>query len=47
MVQQAEGARINLEVQKDNLTQAELDIKKGEANLEAQEARLRQAEQDI
>ena len=47
MVQQAEGARINLEVQKDNLTQAELDIKKAQANLEVQEARLRQAELDI
>jgi len=47
MVQQAEGARINREVQKDNLTQAELDIKKAAANLEVQEARLRQAELDI
>ena len=45
--QQAEGARINLEVQKKNLTQAELEIKKAEAGLEAQKIRLRQSEQDI
>ena len=44
---QAEASRISLEVQKKNLVQAELDIKKAQAALEAQEARLRQAEQDI
>jgi len=45
--QQAEGARLNLEVQQKNLTQSELDIKKTQANLEAQEARRRQADLDI
>jgi membrane fusion protein (multidrug efflux system) len=47
MNQQAEGARINLEVQQKNLTQTEMEIKKAAANLLAQDARLRQAELDI
>jgi membrane fusion protein (multidrug efflux system) len=47
MTDQAEASRIGLEVQKKNLVQAQLDIKKAQAGLEAQEARLRQAEQDI
>ncbi len=47
MADQAEGARINVEVQKKNLVQAEADIKKAQAGLEAQDARLRQAEADM
>jgi membrane fusion protein (multidrug efflux system) len=47
LLQQVEGTRINLEVQRKNLIQAELDIKKAQANLDAQEARLRQALLDI
>jgi membrane fusion protein (multidrug efflux system) len=47
LLQQVEGTRINLEVQRKNLIQAEFDIKKAQANLDAQEARLRQALLDI
>lgn len=47
LLQQVEGTRINLEVQRKNLIQAEFDIKKAQANLDAQEARLRQAVLDI
>ncbi len=44
---QAEAARVNLDVQRKNLAQAELEIGKAQANLDVQEARLRQSDQDI
>jgi membrane fusion protein, multidrug efflux system len=47
MTRQAEGARVNLEVQQKNLAQADQEIRKAAAGLQAQAARLRQAEQDV
>jgi membrane fusion protein (multidrug efflux system) len=47
MAEQLEGARISLQVQRENLAQMELDINRAQANVDAQNARVRQAEQDI
>lgn len=46
-MQQAEGARINLEVQQKNAAQAEQEIRRAAAGLAAQEAVLRKAERDL